>query len=203
MSERKFRFGVSGRGETQKDWCEFARKAEGLGYQSFDIPDHFTRQYSPIPALAAAAQVTSTIRLATTMLCNDFRHPIMLAKEAATLDVLSNGRFELGIGTGSRPEDLVEAGMTEDSAGVKVERVEENRVRVDATAGEALDRGDQVRRDPLRHEARRVVGRGIHRPRVPTRGHRDARHRLDAPGQEQVLPPGAQPGGGLVDRLES
>lgn len=125
MSERKFRFGVSGRGDTAAQWRDFARKAEDLGYSSLDLPDHFMRQFSPLPALAAAAQVTTHLRFATTMMCNDFRHPVMLAKEAATVDVLADGRFELGIGTGSRPADLEEAGMQYDSAGVRVERIEE------------------------------------------------------------------------------
>jgi probable F420-dependent oxidoreductase len=125
VSERKFKFGVSGRGETMAQWQDFARKAEDLGYWSLDLPDHFTRQFSPLPALVAAGQVTSRIRFATTMLCNDFRHPVMLAKEAATVDVLTDGRFELGIGTGSRPDDLAEAGMSYDSAGTRIERLEE------------------------------------------------------------------------------
>jgi probable F420-dependent oxidoreductase len=125
VSERKFRFGVSGRGETMAQWRDFARKAEELGYDSLDLPDHFTRQFSPLPALVAAGQVTSRIRFATTMLCNDFRHPVMLAKEAATVDVLTDGRFELGLGTGSRPDDLAEAGMEYDSPGVRIERLEE------------------------------------------------------------------------------
>ncbi len=125
MSERKFRFGVSGRGDTASQWCDFASKAEDFGYWSFDIPDHFTRQFSPLPALVAAARATSSIRLTTTMICNDFRHPIMLAKEAATVDVMTDGRFELGIGTGSRPDDLTEAGMPDDAPGVKVERITE------------------------------------------------------------------------------
>lgn len=125
VTTRKFRFGVSGRGDTMAQWQDFARKAEDLGYDSLDLPDHFMRQFSPLPALVAAAQVTSRIRFATTMLCNDFRHPVMLAKEAATVDVLTDGRLELGIGTGSRPDDLAEAGMRYDPAGVRVERLEE------------------------------------------------------------------------------
>jgi probable F420-dependent oxidoreductase len=123
--ERKFRFGVSGRGETLAQWRDFARKAEDLGYSSLDLPDHFGRQLSPLPALTAAAQVTSRLRFATTMLCNDFRHPAMLAKEAATVDLLSEGRFELGIGTGSQPRDNEQAGMPLDAPGVKVERIRE------------------------------------------------------------------------------
>ncbi len=125
MSDRKFRFGISGRGETLTLWRDFARKAEDLGYSSLDLPDHFTRQFAPLVALVAAGQVTTRLRFATTMLCNDFRHPLMLAKEAATVDVLTDGRFELGIGTGSRPLDIEEAGLVAESAGVRVERIAE------------------------------------------------------------------------------
>jgi probable F420-dependent oxidoreductase len=125
VAARKFRFGVSGRGETLGQWRDFARKAEDLGYSSLDLPDHFTRQLAPILALVAAAQVTSRLRFATTMLCNDFRHPVMLAKEAATADVLSDGRFELGIGTGSAPSDNEQAGLPLDRPGVRLERMQE------------------------------------------------------------------------------
>jgi probable F420-dependent oxidoreductase len=125
MTHRKFRFGVSGRGETLAQWKDFARKAEDLGYDSLDLPDHFARQLAPLPALVAAAQVTTHIRFATTMLDNDFRHPAMLAKEAATVDVLTDGRFELGIGTGSQPHDNEMTGIPLDPPGVRVERMRE------------------------------------------------------------------------------
>ena len=125
MALRKFRFGVSGRGETLAQWRDFARKAEDLGYSSLDLPDHFGRQFAPLPALVAAAQVTSRLRFSTTMLCNDFRHPVMLAKEAATVDVLTEGRFELGIGTGSQPRDNEQSGIPLDPPAVRVERMRE------------------------------------------------------------------------------
>jgi probable F420-dependent oxidoreductase len=125
MTSRKFRFGVSGRGETLAQWRDFARKAEDLGYSSLDLPDHFSRQLSPMLALAVAGQVTSRLRFATTMLDNDFRHPVMLAKEAATVDLLTEGRFELGIGTGSQPRDNEQSGIPFDPPGVRVERISE------------------------------------------------------------------------------
>jgi probable F420-dependent oxidoreductase len=125
MADRKFRFGVSGRGDTLAQWKDFARKAQDLGYSSLDLPDHFARQLAPLPALVAAAQVTTTLRFATTMLDNDFRHPAMLAKEAATVDLLTEGRFELGIGTGSQPHDNEMTGIPLDSPGVRVERMQE------------------------------------------------------------------------------
>jgi len=125
MLARKFRFGISGRGETLAQWRDFARKAEDLGYSTLNLPDHFGRQMAPLLALVAAAQATTRLRFATTMLDNDFRHPVMLAKEAATVDLLSDGRFELGIGTGSQPRDNEQAGLPLDPPGVRVERMRE------------------------------------------------------------------------------
>jgi probable F420-dependent oxidoreductase len=122
-ARRKFRFGVTGRGRTMVEWRDFAKKAEALGYSTLVLPDHFTHQLSPMPALAAAAQATSDLRLATLVLDNDFRHPAVLAKEAATIDVLSDGRFELGIGTGSLPADNQRTGMPLDPPAVRVDRL--------------------------------------------------------------------------------
>src|SRR3954452_7724480 len=122
---RPFRFGVSGRGTTQAEWREFARRAEALGYSSLLLPDHFYRQLSPIVALAAAAQSTRTLRLGTLVLDNDFRHPAAMAKDVATLDSLSDGRFELGIGTGSIPADNERTGIPFDPPGVRYERLTE------------------------------------------------------------------------------
>ncbi len=125
MNQRKFRFGVSGRGETLAQWREFARKAEDLGYATLDLPDHFSHQFAPLLALAVAGQATTRLRFSTTMLDNDFRHPVVLAKEVATLDVLTEGRFELGIGTGSVPRDNEQSGIPLDPPAVRVERITE------------------------------------------------------------------------------
>lgn len=125
MTSRKFRFGVSGRGNTLAVWRQFARKAEDLGYATLILPDHFTRQLAPLPALVAAAQVTTTLRFGTEVLDNDFRHPAVLAKEAATVDLLTDGRFELGIGTGSNDADNQQTGITLDPPAVKVGRIRE------------------------------------------------------------------------------
>jgi probable F420-dependent oxidoreductase len=124
-TNRKFRFGVTGRGNSLADWRDFARKAEALGYSTLVLPDHFSRQFAPLLALTAAAQVTSTLRLGTLVLDNDFRHPALLAKEAATMDLLSDGRFELGVGTGSQPADNEHTGLALDAPRVRVERFEE------------------------------------------------------------------------------
>ena len=125
QSPKKFRFGVTGRGGTLAEWCEFARKAEALGYSTLVLPDHFSPQMAPLEALLVAAQVTTRLRIGTLVLDNDFRHPAMLAKEAATVDVLSDGRFELGVGTGSMPVDNEHTGIPLDSPRVRYERFAE------------------------------------------------------------------------------
>lgn len=117
-----FRFGVMTGG---LGVSEVARKAEALGYTSLSIPDHFGKQLAPGPALATAAAVTTSLRLAPLVYCNDFRHPVVLAKEIATLDVLSNGRVELGLGAGWMQSDYSESGLPMDSAGERIERMAE------------------------------------------------------------------------------
>ena len=122
----KFRFGVQARGLTGAEgWREMARRAEGLGYDVFCMPDHFDQGPAPMVALAFAAEATTTLRLGTMVLANDFRHPAALAKEAATLDVLSGGRFELGIGAGWQTSDYHSTGISMDRPGVRIERLGE------------------------------------------------------------------------------
>ena len=75
-------------------WKEKARQVEALGYASLYLPDHFTDQLGPIAALMAAADATTRLRVGSLVFDNDYRHPVVLAKEAATLDLLSDGRFE-------------------------------------------------------------------------------------------------------------
>ena len=109
---RKFRFGVSNHGRAPLDWHRFARSAEDLGYSTLVISDHFgMHQIAPLPALVAAAGVTSNLRLAAIVLNNDFRHPAVMAKEAATVDVLTGGRFELGLGAGWETSDYTSSGL--------------------------------------------------------------------------------------------
>lgn len=118
-----FRFGVM---TSQGVITEVARKAESLGYTSLSMPDHFGNQLAVGPAMAAAAMVTTTLRLAPLVWCNDFRHPVVLAKEVASLDVLSNGRVELGLGAGWMKSDYEESGLVQDSAGVRIARMAES-----------------------------------------------------------------------------
>jgi probable F420-dependent oxidoreductase len=122
---RPFRFGVNAVTTSRADWEDTARKAEALGYSTLIAQDHFAAQLAPVPSLVAAAAVTTRLRLATLVLDNDFRHPALLAKEAATLDVLSEGRFELGLGAGWLQADYAKTGISLDAPPVRVARLSE------------------------------------------------------------------------------
>ncbi len=129
---RPFRFGIiCEQMQSSEEWITKARQAEDYGYTTFLIRDHFIRepfgdQLAPLIALMAAASVTKNLRVGSLVLDNDYRHPVMLAKEAATLDLLSNGRFELGIGAGWLRSEYEQAGMAFETPGVRVSRLEES-----------------------------------------------------------------------------
>jgi probable F420-dependent oxidoreductase len=123
---KPFRFGVSVRTSgAASDWIPLVRRVEDLGYSTLSLPDHLTERLAPLPALAAAAAATTRLRLGTLVINNDLRHPVLLAREAATLDVLSAGRFELGVGAGYVKAEYHEAGLRFDRGGVRVERLAE------------------------------------------------------------------------------
>jgi len=121
-----FRFGLTaGWVGTGEAWLAVARRAEALGYSVLLVPDHLTRQLSPVPALAAAAAVTTRLRIGSYVFANDYRHPLLLAREAATLDAVSGGRLEFGIGAGWRVSDYRQLGVAYDPAGRRIDRLAE------------------------------------------------------------------------------
>lgn len=124
---RPFRFGAVVReAESGKAWAEKARRLEGAGFDVLLVPDHLVGpRFAPIAALTAAACATERLRVGTLVFANDFRHPAVLAKEAATLDLLSGGRLEVGIGTGWMAADYAGAGMALEAPRVRVERLQE------------------------------------------------------------------------------
>jgi probable F420-dependent oxidoreductase len=122
-----FRFGVQlSTAASGAAWRDTARRIEGLGYSTLFIPDHFEDQFGPLVALTVAAEATTTLRVGTLVLGNDYRHPVVLAKEVATLDLLSEGRVEFGLGAGWMTTDYRQAGIDEDPAGVRISRLEES-----------------------------------------------------------------------------
>ncbi len=124
---RPFRFGVTAAyAQSHTAWITTARKAEALGYSTLLIPDRTTvGSLAPIPALAIAAEATTVLRLGSFVFCNEYRHPVMLAREAATLDMLSSGRFELGLGAGVSPDESQHMGIPFANAGIRVGHLEE------------------------------------------------------------------------------
>jgi probable F420-dependent oxidoreductase len=126
VAVRPFRFGVTAPTPSAgTDWVERARRVERLGYSILVVPDHFRDHLAPGPALTAAALATTRLRVGSLVFSNDFRHPAVLAKEAATIDVLSGGRFELGLGAGWLREEYDQTGIPFDAPGTRVERLEE------------------------------------------------------------------------------
>lgn len=125
--QRPFRFGAVIHGASSKDdWRSQARKIEDLGYSTILAPDHFEMvSIDPTVALMAAAEATSKLRVGSFVFNNDLRHPALLAKAVATLDLLTDGRFEFGLGSGYLPDDYEKTGIPLDPPGVRIERMVE------------------------------------------------------------------------------
>ena len=120
---RPFRFGVqASSAKTRAEWVDLALRTEGQGYSCLTMPDHYDEQMAPVPALMTAANVTTTLRVGALVWDNDYKHPAVLAKELATMDVLSDGRLELGIGAGWMISDYEQMGIPYDSAKIRIDR---------------------------------------------------------------------------------
>jgi len=120
-----FRFGVQISTLPVDGWQDAARRIEGQGYSSIFLPDHFGKQWDPTTALAGIAAVTQRLKVGTLVYDVDYRHPVIFAKQAATLHLMSGGRHEFGIGAGWMETDYVEAGMQYDRPGVRISRLDE------------------------------------------------------------------------------
>ncbi|MCU1360573.1 MAG: putative oxidoreductase [Ilumatobacteraceae bacterium] len=135
--QRPFRFGVTAaKASSRAEWTDLARRAEANGYSVLTMPDHFGDQLAPVPALMSAADATTMLRIGALVWDNDYRHPVVLAKELATLDVLSDGRLEIGIGAGWLKSDYDQSGMTYDRAGVRIDRMVEGLAIIKGALGE-------------------------------------------------------------------
>jgi probable F420-dependent oxidoreductase len=123
---RPFNFSVAfGKGpKTRQEWLGLARQAEDLGYTTLLATDHVDYDVDPVVTLMALADATS-LRIGSHVYCNDFRHPVVLAREVASLDVLSEGRFRFGFGCGYLATDYTRAGIPFDANGLRIARFEE------------------------------------------------------------------------------
>jgi probable F420-dependent oxidoreductase len=121
-----FRFSASLAATSPDDLTSVARRAEELGYSSVTLSDHFTEQPAPLIGLTAAAVATTSLRVLPLVLANDFRNPVVLAQELATLDRLSAGRLEFGIGAGWMTTDYELSGIELDTPGTRIERLAES-----------------------------------------------------------------------------
>jgi probable F420-dependent oxidoreductase len=124
---RPFRFSAVLRiAASGKEWADKARRLEDSGFDALLMPDHLVGpRLGPVAAIMAAACATTRLKVGTLVFANDFRHPALLAKEAATIDLLSDGRLEIGLGTGWKADDYQQAGLTLDTPGVRVARLAE------------------------------------------------------------------------------
>jgi probable F420-dependent oxidoreductase len=143
-----FRFGVQlSTAASGAAWRDTARKIEELGYSTLFIPDHFEDQFGPLVALTVAAEATSTLRVGSLVFGNDYRHPVVLAKEVATLDLFSDGRVEFGLGAGWMTTDYEQSGIEADPPGRRISRMAESLAVMKSlwATGEATYRGEYYR----------------------------------------------------------
>jgi probable F420-dependent oxidoreductase len=126
---RPFRFGFTGGASSKKaKLLDSAHTVEELGYSTFGLADHFVRPFAPLVAGQAVADATTTLRITQTVLAQDFRTPAVLAKELATLDVLSDGRVQVGLGAGWLRQEYEDASMAFEPASVRIARLEETAI---------------------------------------------------------------------------
>jgi probable F420-dependent oxidoreductase len=123
---KPFRFGVNvGPSRSRTEWAQKAVRLESLGYDTLTVPDHLADFLAPMPALVSAAEATTTLRVGTNVLNNDFRHPVLVAREAATVHLLTGGRLQLGLGAGHMQSEYDQVGLGFDSGATRVERLAE------------------------------------------------------------------------------
>lgn len=133
MSNKPFRFSIqASTAVSGAAWRELAHKAEDLGYSTLHVSDHYVDAASnggqclaAVPAMAVAAAVTTTLRVGARVMCIDYHHPAVLAKEMATLDLLCDGRLELGLGAGWVKSEYEAMGLTMDDAPTRIARLAE------------------------------------------------------------------------------
>src|SRR4051795_5507311 len=124
---RPFRFAAELHSPIEgSSWADTVREVEGLGYSTLFVPDHFDEGLGPITAMASAAAVTTTLRVGSLVFDCDYRHPAVLAREMASIDAISEGRLEVGVGAGWKRLDYDQTGIAMDAPKVRVDRMIEH-----------------------------------------------------------------------------
>ena len=165
MEVHPFRFGLQvATAPSRAALAERARRAEGLGFSVLHLADHLDEVLPPLPGLVTVAEATTTLRVGTLVVNSDLRHPVVLAREAAAVDLLSDGRLELGLGAGHAEPEYRSAGVPFDRAPVRIARLGEA-----LTIVKGLLAGEEVTFSGRYH---RVTGHRVHplpvqRPRPP------------------------------------
>ena len=127
MTAHQFRFAAElHRPFDDRSWADSVRELEALGYSTMFVPDHFDEGFGPIAAMATAAAATTTLNVGSLVLDCDFRHPAVLARELSTIDQLSEGRLEVGLGAGWKRLDYDQSGIPMDPPKVRVDRMIEH-----------------------------------------------------------------------------
>jgi probable F420-dependent oxidoreductase len=159
-----FRFAVQCvRAGSGRQWRDRARRIEDLGYSTAYCPDHLDDQWAPTVAMTIAAEATTSLRVGALVYAVDYRHPAVLAKEMATLDLASEGRLECGLGAGWLREDYEHAGIGFDPPGVRIARLAE---AIDVCRG--LWSGRPFDHDGVHYRIRAMTGTPTpHRPGGP------------------------------------
>src|SRR5262245_14236600 len=123
---KPFRFGVNvWSAASRAEWMDKARQPDDLRYAVFNVPSHPPARFPPLPAVQTAAAATTRLLVGTNVLNNDFRHPVLVAREAATADLLTDGRFQIGLGAGHMKSEYDETGLRFDAGTIRVERLAE------------------------------------------------------------------------------
>lgn len=175
---RPFRFGVqSFNAENARQWKDRARAAEDLGYSALHLADHLLgpgaalaktnhppQNLAAVPAMATAAAVTQKLRIGCRVFCVDYRAPIVLIKEAMTLDLLSDGRLELGLGAGWLEEEYHATGFTFDRPGARIARLKDV---IDAYRAFAKDGPVEIANDTVEWRDFEGAPRPVQKPHPP------------------------------------
>jgi probable F420-dependent oxidoreductase len=140
MTAHRFRFAAElHRPFDDRSWADSVRELEALGYSTMFVPDHFSEGFGPIAAMASAATATTTLNVGSLVLDCDFRHPAVLARELSTIDQLSEGRLEIGLGAGWKRLDYDQSGISMDPPKVRVDRmIEHTQILKRLFAGETV-----------------------------------------------------------------